>query len=117
GRSDDAKLSGKARSDDAFLPGSFNDVLPGTPMLFAASSNIFSTFTRIFAPRRVRTGGGPGAISGAFAFAAATSHSGSFLPAPTPGRSLISTPWWATTMMSCHVCAGREPPVMRFVDE
>ncbi len=51
------------------------------------------------------------------AIAAEATGTGSFVPIPIPGISLISTPWWAATMMSCQVCAGSEPPVMRLVGE
>src|SRR6266478_6318487 len=86
------------------------------------SSSIFSTRTRISAPRLVRIGGGPGLMSGGLmaplaAIAAEATGTGSFVPIPIPGISLISTPWWAATMMSCQVCAGSEPPVMRLVGE
>ncbi len=92
------------------------------PAVLLASSSIFSTRTRISAPRLVRIGGGPGLMSGGFgappaAIAAEAVGAATFGAAPMPGISLISTPWCATTMMSCQVCAGSEPPVMRLVGE
>src|SRR5689334_11077409 len=62
-----AKLSGKASAeDDTGLPGFGGSVADVLSAVFAASSSIFSTWTRMSAPRLVSTGGGPGLISGAF---------------------------------------------------
>src|SRR5205814_7259018 len=92
-----AKLSGNGSALEdtglAGLPGS-SDVLAA---VLAASSSSFSTRTRMSAPRLVRTGGGPGLISGGFgapdaATAAGTAGCGNFWPAPMPAISLISTP-------------------------
>ena len=33
-----------------------------------------------------------------------------------PGMGLISTLWWAGAIISCHVMAGRDPPVILLVD-
>ena len=69
---------------------------PVRPVL-AASSSIFSTCTRISAPRLVRMGGGPGLTSAGLAepfaaVAAAADGAGNLVPMPTPGSSLISIP-------------------------
>src|SRR5882724_789172 len=93
-----AKLSGKAMVlDDSGRTG-----LAGSPdevflAALPASSSSFSTRTRISAPRLVSTGGGPGLMSGGFgaplaATVAEAAGVGSFVPAPMPGISLISTP-------------------------
>src|SRR6266852_973402 len=93
-----AKLSGNAiELDDTGLSGftgSPDDVFPAA---LPASSSIFSTRTRISAPRLVRIGGGPGLISGGFgaplaATVAEATGGGSLVPDPIPGISLISTP-------------------------
>src|SRR5947207_75753 len=119
----DALLPGAA---EAMLSGTASDVVDGTglangglsPSDFAASSIAFSTCTRISAPRRVSTGGAAAPESAARAFAdCAEADSGCLGGVFTPGISLTSTPWCATTMMSCQVCAGNEPPVMRLVGE
>src|SRR5258708_27544452 len=79
-----AKLSGKASAlEDIGLAGFGGSVAVVRSAVLAASSNSFSTCTRISAPRLVSTRGGPGLISrtlGALA-AAATGAGG-----PGPGR-------------------------------
>src|SRR5450631_783936 len=91
-----AKLSGKASAlDDVGLSGGSSD--DALTAVLAASSSSFSTCTSTSAPRRVRTGGGPGLISAAFgapaaAIVAGLAGSGNFCPMPMPGISLISTP-------------------------
>src|SRR3982074_2316721 len=118
-----AKLSGNATElDETGLPGFTGSPDEVFPAALPASSSIFSTRTRISAPRLVRIGGGPGLISGGFGAPLAATDGvvaggGNFVSRPMPGISFTSTPWWAATMMSCHVCAGREPPVMRLVGE
>src|SRR5258705_939418 len=60
-----AKLSGNASEfDDTGLPGFTGSPDEGFPAVLAASSSIFSTRTRISAPRLVRIGGGPRLIAG-----------------------------------------------------
>src|SRR3982075_1863822 len=93
-----AKLSGNATElDDTGLTGFTGSPDEVFPAALAASSSIFSTRTRISAPRLVRIGGGPGLISGGFgaplaAIAAVVAGGGNFVPAPMPAISLISTP-------------------------
>src|SRR6195952_4667675 len=88
-----AKLSGNATDVDDTGLARFT----GSPAVLAASSSIFSTCTRISAPRLVRMGGGPGLMSGGFgpllaATLADAAGAGSFWPIPTPASSLTSTP-------------------------
>src|SRR4051794_26923660 len=85
-----AKLSGYAMELDETgltdFTGSPEDDLSA---VLAASSSIFSTWTRISAPRLVSTGGGPGFISGGFgapaaAVAAGGRGGGGFLSGSAP---------------------------------
>src|SRR5215470_8018885 len=71
-----ARLSGKASAleDLVGFGGSVADVVLSA--VLAASSSIFSTCTRISAPRLVSTGGGPGLISMIFGAPAATAACG-----------------------------------------
>src|SRR5262249_55694436 len=83
---------------------------PGAPLHTNAPRR-----TRMSAPRRVNRAGRCPA-SGPLLGAAATRELAA-VAGPRPGIDLISMPSWANAMMSCQVCAGREPPVMRLVEE